>query len=746
VPWPSWLASAPSLVAEALVPAQDPLAGWLRLGPATAPESLAAALARAMLPPQADDAPPSWLRGDQRLSFSRALAAVRRYGGAVLADGVGTGKTFIGLAAAAAADPAKPIHVLAPAALLAQWREAAARVGVRVLLHSHETLSRGRLPPAAAGPVVIDESQRCRNPLTRRYETLAPWCAGRRGVLLSATPAVNRLEDLSHQLLLFVRDDALGWAGVASLRMLAGPMAEGALAELVITGEDRSASLPDPATRDLRPEEPPGSRLEAMRAGVLSLRLSRERAISGLLRGVLLAALASSPLALADALGRYRSLLQHARDAAAAGRCVSRQAIRRIIGSAGDQLVLWPLVAEGVPASELALDDLEPAAALEAAARAWGADPDAKLLALREVLADGKSSLVFTTTIATVRYLRRHLGRGVAWCTGRSAGLDAATAEREAVLDWFRKPVLRGDGLVPRPTLLIATDVAAEGLDLPLLQRVVHYDLPWTAVRLEQRSGRALRLGSLHRQVEVLRFLPARSLEATLRQEAILESKAALPEQLGLGQAGDAPWRLRARIAARWQEVAPSEGIGVTRGARAAAVAGFRLGMSDGSVREVVRARIATGWTDDAATIAELLEAAHGARLAQTPPARALRPVFRALTVLVRAALRNAHGARLLHGARSTPSRRALGRVLALAREAARQRERERLALLERGLRLLRRGHTAGEGRLIERWPDLPLAALLAILERLPAEPDPPEVTRVELIGVLLVEPPSRGR
>src|ERR1043166_323673 len=73
----------------------------------------------------------------------------------------------------------------------------------------------------------------------RGYATLAPWCVGRRGLLVSATPAVNRLEDVAHQLLLFVRDDALGWSGVASLRRGLAGRGE-ALAHLIVTGEDRS--------------------------------------------------------------------------------------------------------------------------------------------------------------------------------------------------------------------------------------------------------------------------------------------------------------------------------------------------------------------------------------------------------------------------------------------------------------------------------------------------------------------------
>jgi superfamily II DNA or RNA helicase len=90
----------------------------------------------------------------------------------LLADGVGTGKTWVALAVARALDPGRTILVLAPAALLAQWREVAARAGVPIRLHSHETLSRGRLPGREAAVVVVDESHRFRTPLpgaTRRW-------------------------------------------------------------------------------------------------------------------------------------------------------------------------------------------------------------------------------------------------------------------------------------------------------------------------------------------------------------------------------------------------------------------------------------------------------------------------------------------------------------------------------------------------------------------------------------------------
>jgi hypothetical protein len=64
------------------------------------------------------------------------------------------------------------------------------------------------------------------------------------------------------------------------------------------------------------------------------------------------------------------------------------------------------------------------------------------------------------------------------------------------------------------------TDVAAEGLDLQRAARVVHYDLPWTPMRIEQREGRSVRYGSHYDRVEVVRFGVPAVLERSLRLEA----------------------------------------------------------------------------------------------------------------------------------------------------------------------------------------------------------------------------------
>ena len=53
---------------------------------------------------------------------------------------------------------------------------------------------------------------------------------------------------------------------------------------------------------------------------------------------------------------------------------------------------------------------------------------------------------------------------------------------------------------------MIATEAAAEGINLQFCSMVVNYDLPWNPQRIEQRIGRCHRYGQLH-DVVVVNFL-----------------------------------------------------------------------------------------------------------------------------------------------------------------------------------------------------------------------------------------------
>ena len=69
-----------------------------------------------------------------------------------------------------------------------------------------------------------------------------------------------------------------------------------------------------------------------------------------------------------------------------------------------------------------------------------------------------------------------------------------------------------------RGRLMIATEAAAEGINLQFCSMLVNYDLPWNPQRIEQRIGRVHRFGQKH-NVIVVNF----SNKGNLAEERILE-------------------------------------------------------------------------------------------------------------------------------------------------------------------------------------------------------------------------------
>lgn len=734
------------LVAESLQRLPEPLEPILTSPPVTAGAGVLAAMATALRPELAGDAAPDWLRPEQVGCFRRTLAALRRHGGALLAEPVGTGKTWIALAVAAA-HSREPSVVFAPAAVTDQWRTTTSRLGVPIQVHSHESLSRGRPPAASNGLVVVDESHWFRTPATRRYRVLASWLVGRPVLLVTATPVVNRAADLAHQLRLCLRDDALSAAGLPSLRLMTAESERlEALAEVVVAGFASGGERPalSRGTTRLRPDR----RLTEVLRELDRLGLSTDPAVAALVRTSLWGAAASSPAALSAALLRYQALLDHAEDAARAGQRLGREALRRFIAADPTQLVLWELLPVGESTGDLVLDDRAALGRLRSRVERWADTPDQKALALRELLADGRRSLVFTGSIATVRYLWRHLDGPVAWCTGSRAGIGATVLPREAVLAWFRpemaSSVLEG---LPTPKVLVATDVAAEGLDLQGAERVVHYDIPWTAVRTDQRTGRVHRLGSPHAAVDEHWLLPPRSLGVRLGVERAVARKRRLPGRMGIGEASSAWWRVRQAATSAFPNSEGRPGLceawlGGAHLANGDAVACIRIesGPSRGATRLLVH-RAGLGWRADEARALELLvQAASGRSVADPDPER-LRTLTDELAEPVRAALRQAAGRHWAPGSITPAVARLLRRLRHWARIAARARDGVLLEQLDHAVRALGRGLTAGEELRLTRLAAREDASLHEHLAALPKSGPPLAMPGVRLIGVIAFRP-----
>ena len=82
---------------------------------------------------------------------------------------------------------------------------------------------------------------------------------------------------------------------------------------------------------------------------------------------------------------------------------------------------------------------------------------------------------------------------------GRDIGSRAVDA-RTAIIEHFRD----------QGKIMIATEAAAEGINLQFCSLVINYDLPWNPQRIEQRIGRCHRYGQKH-DVVVINFLNERN-------------------------------------------------------------------------------------------------------------------------------------------------------------------------------------------------------------------------------------------
>lgn len=724
--------TCPRLAADALRAVHEPGTTWLRAGRSASALTVARIMAAALQPPVAADPPPEFLRPGQHRTYRRLLAAIRRHRGALLADPVGSGKTWVALAVAATMSPSSVVAVIAPAPLRLHWTRVARELGVPVMFTSTAQVSNGQVP-GACDLVIVDESHHFRMTATRRYGHLSRWLVGRRALLLSATPVVNRLDDLAAQLRLAVRDDALAASGVGSISaLLASGTGHVALADVIVAqppvpraaGRSRTLHLPDA----------PSSLLTL----VDGLELSREPALAALIRRIFWRALGSSPAALFETAARYETLLMHATAAAAAGRSVSRSAIRALTGPDEQQLVMWELMNDAGQ-SELSLADLPALHSLLRAARVEMARDDAKAAMLRDLVADGRPTLVFTTRRATVRYLRQRLAaRRPAWCTGNAAGVGDLLASRTQLLDWF---ALGHASPVRVPDLLVATDVAAEGLDLARLTRVVHYDLPWTDARIEQREGRSRR-GHGALEVEAVTITMPPALEARLELTALVERKRRLPGAVDIGAEAGLLWRWREALLAAvgsCDESGPaSAAIDAGEPGAVAVVEVVDSSGRDPAITGRVALHLKADGTisEDPASITNFLARAISSSDAP-PPSRA--ECSAALTLLaphVRALLRRHEAAAWWRRGRG--SARILDRISVLARQARRERDAARLARLEHALRAVGGGRTAGEDCLVaelERAGDDELARRAVALEA----PAPPALLSARIAGLLVL-------
>jgi superfamily II DNA or RNA helicase len=472
--------------------------------------------------PMSEAAPASQrplLAPHQERAAARLLRDLAGRGGALLADEVGLGKSFV--ACAVAAEMIRrgfEVEVIVPAPLTAQWSATLAQFAIQARVFTHDGICSDPFVPDPARRrfVIVDEAHRFRNPATQRYSALARRSIGARLLLLTATPICNSLDDLYALLALILADDALRLFGINSIDRSFARRDAAALAVIVRAAVVRRGRDVLPSwlrigrlRREVVRHEVFGaqSEIEALRFPLIG-----EAAPANLLRRLLWRRLESSEAALLETLERQRRFYRRALDALAGGRTLTKSDYRRLFGrdEAGEmfqEVLFWDLwLPNGAAVAADAAAIREELARLEALRKTIERSPRSKRGSLLTLLAGiTEPALIFTGAIATARELYDAL-RGERRC-----GLVTSRQARDPYNRAATPEQLFALFAAGKVDVLIATDLAGEGLDLQTAGVVIHYDLPWNPARLDQRNGRAWRIGQQHDVVRAIYFLPERA-------------------------------------------------------------------------------------------------------------------------------------------------------------------------------------------------------------------------------------------
>jgi hypothetical protein len=454
----------------------------------------------------------------------------------MLAEPVGLGKTFTALAVAE--HFREHLLIAAPSSLRSMWESALEQTKLAATIVTHEALSRDGRPVLDAPFIIVDEAHRLRTSTTRRYSALADLCRRSKVLLVTATPVQNRRADLAAQLALY-------------LGRIAWEMTDAELAEHVVRSAEMERSgqpaLDGPHRITLPLDD---DCLDALLALPPPIPARDESLAIALQTYGLVHQWTSSRAALIAALLRRRARGVALLSAVEAGRRPTRTELSAWTQvESAVQLAFPELVTANEPA-DVSLGEFaqslrrhDDAIASLISSLRTSDDPDRRradaLLEIRRKHT-GQRIIAFCQYAETVAVLRERLAfePGVAALTARGARVAGGRISRAEVIAQFSPgETSRRTNDAERIDLLITTDLLSEGLNLQEASVIVHLDLPWNPARLEQRVGRARRLGSRHDVVSVYSIAPPASAERMLRIELRLREKLSAAQRT-VGVAG----------------------------------------------------------------------------------------------------------------------------------------------------------------------------------------------------------------
>lgn len=144
-----------------------------------------------------------------------------------------------------------------------------------------------------------------------------------------------------------------------------------------------------------------------------------------------------------------------------------------------------------------------------------------------EILSEDRNQkiIVFTEFVATQTYLRKLLENRGFTVTILNGGMNIEE-RNEALLEFKTKS-----------NIFISTDAGGEGLNLQFSNIIINYDLPWNPMKIEQRCGRADRIGQ-QRDVHIYNFIITDTVERRVR-EVLEEKLSVILKEMGVDKYSD---------------------------------------------------------------------------------------------------------------------------------------------------------------------------------------------------------------
>jgi superfamily II DNA or RNA helicase len=489
------------------------------------------------------------LKPHQQSAVTRVEAALAEFGGALLCDAVGMGKTFV---ATALARGFAHTLVVAPAALRSMWRDALATTETSADSLSFEQLSRQDFDPASPMEhdfVIVDEAHHARNAATRRYRALSQLTRAAPVLLLTATPIHNRTGEMRALLSLF-------------LGSRAHKLTDAELARCIVRRErdvlefDFAIPTINPALHRVVADNP--SIVQELMSLPPPLPV-RDGGVGGALIGRgLVHQWASSEAALREAVRRRIAKAAALTMSLESGSYPTARELRTwIYGEGALQLGFPELLSSPTDDAHSLLSSVRShSTALQAfyarhrTETALDAQRASILLEIRNAHADAKivAFAQYAETVSSFFSRLSAIGR-VAMLTARGGVTAGGRLTRDEVLARFAPRALHAEppSRAGQIDLLLATDLLSEGVNLQDAEVVVHLDVPWTAARIEQRVGRVARMGSLHPRVDVYLLRPPASAEALLTSEALVQRKWSTVQRT-IGSTAMAPFAQQVKI------------------------------------------------------------------------------------------------------------------------------------------------------------------------------------------------------